>query len=151
MLNLIVTFPQMEAAKKAAPILDETAWTANWNKWFAAEHKAIAVLEETAFALAAERIRRKCGIAGYYSDHVGLNPEYRHDKHAFVIEAWRLYPELIAALEDLQKLGSFEMHFETEAGVKVSDDWWHDDELELYNLRTCTNYDFSARLEGATA
>ena len=157
MLKLIIRFPQMEAAIKAVPYplnegTEKEKWYANCRKWRTAEHTAMAQLEETAFALAMERIRRKTGTAGYYSDHAGLCPEYSFDKHGFEIYADSLYPELIAAFEDLQKLGSFEMRFETEDGKVVGNDWWHDDaELMLYDPVACTNYDYDAMLTRATA
>ena len=157
-MKLIISFPHMEEKLHAVKVplygsvIHEDEWRENWNTWREAEEKAMAILEETAFALAMERVRRESGKAGYYSDHIGLCYEYDVYKHAYVIDAELLYPELIAVLEDLQKLGSFEMHFEKADGEKVSDDWWHDeDELVLYNPGCSSNYDFESLLKEATA
>ena len=162
----IITFPHMEAEiKKAYPELDwstpidweqyDTAQkkaSENFGKWYEIEAAAMELLEETAFALAMERVRKKTHRDGYYSDHIGLLPEYSTKKKGFMIEAHLLYPEMIAALEDLQKLGSFEMRFEKDNGEKVSDDWWHDEEeLNLYDPFTDSNYDFDEKLAEASA
>lgn len=165
-MKLIITFPHMEAEiEKAKPKMDWNApvdWeqyeialeksSATFSKWYAIETAAMELLEETAFALAMERVRKETHRDGYYSDHIGLSPEYNIAKKGFEIEAHLLYPELIAALEDLQKLGSFNMHFEKANGEKVPDDWWHDeDELQLYNPFGDSNYDFDEKLAEASA
>lgn len=161
MLKLIITFPHMEAeiAKSVAklpPLGEKVDWAKFdadrekhieiFSAWRKIEDKAMATLEEAAFALAMERVRRKSGRAGYYSDHIGLSPLYSVDKRGFEIVADLLYPELIVALEDLQKLGSFEMHFENECGEEVPADWWHDEELSLYEPFAVSNYDFDEKL-----
>lgn len=148
MLKLIVRFPQMEAEKKQEIPKIKLGEKTDWEKFELAwaksaekaaecqakEAKAMSILEETAFALSMERVRRKSGTVGYFSDHIGLHPDYSNEKGGFVIRGDYLYPELIDSLESLEELGAFEMHFEDESGKQVRSDWWRDeDEWELYD------------------
>lgn len=148
MLNLIITFPHMEAemeAKRPAPVSfdKEIDWAKrdaeleeyieHCAKWRVIQYDAMKVLEETAIALANQRTRHEFGNRDYFSGGGGFYPDYSVEKRGFVIEAWTLAPEIIAVLEDLQRLGSFKMHFETDKGELVHDDWWRDDEFELYS------------------
>ena len=156
-MKLIVTFEQMEAEKnRFVHPLDEgifyDEWRLNWQKWYFAENAAMEQLEEAVFVLATERTRRKASCSRdvkIFTEHVGLYPEFDTLKGGFEIEAWRLYPELIAAFADLQKLGSFKIRFEKDNGEAVADDWWRDETLELYNptASEANGYDFEALLE----
>lgn len=167
MLHAIITFTDIKAefeVLRKEPLPETADGHIDWDK-YETEYRPrvnkvrdkaesrMKLLEETAFALSMERIRRKSGYEGYYSDHIGLSPDA--DDGTFKIEAWLLYPELIVALEELQGLCGFELRFETGKGNGVPMDWWQDeDELELYNPhRTAgaTNYCYDAKIEEAEA
>lgn len=109
---------------------------------------AMDMLEEAAIALTQLR-GKEHGHKAFYADYGGWNAEY--NGHAFEIGAEELYPELIVALEDLQKLGAFKMHFEHN-GSRVADDWWRDEQFELYEFtgRLADEYYFG-KLEELTA
>lgn len=131
-MKLIITFPTMTAEYKAKPQLNfgepvnYEQWQVEHGKAFRKYRKAmqaaIDTLEETMFAVTMKRAHD----LRFYSDHIGLHPDFMKD--GFEIDAWRLTAEFIQTLEDLQKLGSFKMHFETDTGEIVSGRWWHDDE-----------------------
>lgn len=154
-MKLIVTFEQMEAEKNRLnrflnPRYDE--WRLNWQKCYFAEKAAMEQLEEAVFALAAERTRRNASCSRdtkIFTEHIGLYAQYEPLQNGFEIEAWRLFPELIAVFDDLQKLGSFKIRFEKDNGEAVADDWWRDETLELYNptASEANGYDFEALLE----
>lgn len=156
-MKLIVTFPQMEAEMNRfhRPLYEGMfydEWRLNWQKWYFAEKAAMEQLEEAVFVLATERTRRKASCSRdtkIFTEHIGLYAQYKTLQNGFEIEAWRLYPELIAVFEDLQKLGSFKIRFEKDNGEAVADDWWRDETLELYNptASEANGYDFEALLE----
>lgn len=136
-MKLIITFPSITADYEAArphlqfkhgKAINFEQWDAEsskvFDKHYKAMHEAMETLEETMFAVTMKRAES----LRFYSDHIGLCPNYISMETGFEIEAWRLTAEFIQTLEDLQKLGSFKMHFETDSGEIVSGRWWHDDE-----------------------
>lgn len=138
-MKLIITFPTITAEyNKAKPQLNfgepvnYEQWQVEHGKAFRKYRKAmqaaIDTLEETMFAVTMKRAHD----LRFYSDHIGLHPDFNTKKDGFEIDAWRLTAEFIQTLEDLQKLGSFTMHFETDSGEEVSGRWWYEDEYALY-------------------
>lgn len=125
-MKLIITFPSIAAKYEAAKhVEDYKAFSKRYKAIREAMREAMGMLEETMFAVTMERAED----IRFYSDHIGLHPDFDTEKDGFVIEAWRLTVEFIQTLEDLQKLGSFKMHFETDTGEIVSGRWWwHEDD-----------------------
>lgn len=132
-MKLIITFPSIAAKYEAAKhVEDYKAFSKRYKAIREAMSEAMGMLEETMFAVTMERAED----IRFYSDHIGLHPDFNGMETGFEIEAWRLTAEFIQTLEDLQKLGSFAMHFETDSGEVVNGRWWHDEEeYDLYHTR----------------